>query len=409
MSYVLASYARAPISIVGGKASYLFDSDGNRYIDLCAGIATVSLGHCHPALVEAISQQAATLMHCSNLYHIPQQEQLAELISKEFIGAEGKVFFANSGAESNDGIIKTARRFGHRRPAADGSARYEVITFEKSFHGRTLGSLAATGQDKIKEEFSPLLPGFKHVEFNNIEALKEAISPQTCGILLEAVQGEGGVNPATADFLRAVAELCKQHDLLLMLDEVQCGFSRTGARMGWQSICPEIQPDLVSCAKGMGGGFPIGAFWLSDRAIDDAGTSLSSIMSAGSHGSTYGGTPLACAASLAVLKTLLKENLTERAEQLGNLVEQEVMSWNLPQISCVRGKGLLRGIGLNTEKMTTPEGSLPSVYLNGLCLEAGVLCCPAGPETLRIIPALTIDEALLREGLSRIREIISQL
>ncbi len=410
MSYVLPSYARAPISIVKGEASFLYDSEGRRYIDLCAGIATASLGHCHPSLVKAIQEQAGTLMHCSNLYNIPQQEELAELISKQFMQAEGKFFFANSGAESNDGIIKTARRFGHRRPAADGSIRYEVITFKQSFHGRTLGSLAATGQDKIKEEFNPLLPGFVHVEFNNLEALKAAITPHTCGIMLEAVQGEGGVNPVTPEFFRAIAELCKQHDILLMMDEVQCGFSRTGARMGWQSVCPEITPDLVSCAKGMGGGFPIGGFWISDRAIDDEGTALSSIMGAGSHGSTYGGTPLACAASLSVLKILLSDNLTERAQQMGDIIEKEVLSWNLNIVECVRGKGLLRGIGLRAGAMKgLPEGALPSIYLNGLCLQAGLLCCPAGPDTLRLIPALTISEETLREGLSILRSVLEQL
>ncbi len=410
MSYVLPSYARAPISIVKGEGCHLYDSEGTRYIDLCAGIATASLGHAHPRIVEAISEQAATLMHCSNLYHIPQQEQLAELISTQFMRAEGKVFFSNSGAESNDGIIKTARRFGHRRPAADGSIRYEVITFQQSFHGRTLGSLAATGQDKIKEEFNPLLPGFVHVEFNNLDALRAAITPQTCAIMLEAVQGEGGVNPVTPEFLRAVAELCQQHDLLLMLDEVQCGFARTGARMGWQSVCPEITPDVVSCAKGMGGGFPIGAFWISDRAIDEAGTALSSIMGPGSHGSTYGGNPLACATSLAVLRTILEEDLTARAAALGDLIEQEVLSWDLPQVECVRGKGLLRGIGLREGSLRgLPADKLPSVYLNGLCLEAGLLCCPAGPSTLRLIPALTISEETLREGLSVLRRVLSEL
>ncbi len=410
MSYVLPSYARAPISIVKGEASFLYDSEGRRYIDLCAGIATVSLGHCHPELSRAIAEQSSILMHCSNLYHIPQQEELAELISTQFIQAEGKFFFANSGAESNDGIIKTARRFGHRRPAADGTTRHEIITFKQSFHGRTLGSLAATGQDKIKEEFNPHLPGFVHVEFHNLDALTSAISPHTCAIMLEAVQGEGGVNPVTPEFFRAIAELCQQHDLLLMMDEVQCGFARTGARMGWQSVCPDITPDLISCAKGMGGGFPIGGFWISDRAMDDHGTPLSSIMGAGSHGSTYGGTPLACAASLAVLKTILNQDLTERAQRMGDIIEQEVLSWNLPLVECVRGKGLLRGIGLRAGAMKgLPDGSLPSIYLNTLCLNAGLLCCPAGPDTLRIIPALTIPEEILREGLSILRDVIKQL
>lgn len=409
MSFVLPTYARAPISIVKGEGSYLFDTEGKSYIDFCAGIATCSLGHCHPRLVDAITKQAGTLMHCSNIYNIPQQEKLAALISKEFIGQDGQFFFANSGAESNDGIIKVARRFGHRRPAADGSPRYEVLTFQKSFHGRTLGSMAATGQPKIQEEFDPMLVGFRYVEYNNLEQLKDSIDKHTCGILLEAIQGEGGVNSASPEFLQGVADLCKQHDLLLMIDEVQCGFARCGALMGWRAIAPDLKPDLVSCAKGMGGGFPLGGFWVSQRAIDDKGTSLSSIMSPGSHGSTFGGSPLACAAALATLECILEEKLVKRAEKLGKMIEEIVLSWDLPQVEAVRGFGLLRGIALKEGSFEYPSGATAAGYLNGKCLEAGLLCCPAGPDTLRIIPALTISEQTLKEGLSVLRGVIAAL
>ncbi len=302
-----------------------------------------------------------------------------------------------------------ARRFGHRKPAVDGSARYEVITFNQSFHGRTLGSMAATGQAKIQEEFSPLLSGFRYVDFNNLEQLRAAIGPQTCGILLEPVQGEGGVNPATAEFMRGVAELCREHDLLFMLDEVQCGFGRCGSKMGWQAIAPEIKPDLISSAKGMGGGFPIGCFWVSERAIDANGTTLSSIMGAGSHGSTFGGTPLACAASLAVTKEILAQNLDARAAELSGRIRDEIMSWQLPQITCVRGLGLLLGIGLAEGSFSVPVGSTPAAYLNSLCLKAGLLCCPAGPQTLRLIPALTLSDEALIEGLRILKGVISQL
>lgn len=407
--HVLPTYGRAPITVSKGEGSYLYDAEGRRYVDFCAGIATCSLGHCNPVVVEALCSQAHTLMHCSNLYNIPQQEELAALICDKIVGLPGQVFFCNSGAEANDGIIKVARRFGHRRPAADGSPRYEVITFNKSFHGRTLGSMAATGQRKIQVEFDPLLVGFRYVDFNDTEALRAAIGKETCGIMFEAIQGEGGVNPATPEFVRSVAEICREHDLLLMVDEVQCGFGRCGATMGWKAICPELKPDLISCAKGIGGGFPMGCFWVSSRAIDAEGTSLSSIMGPGSHGSTFGGTPLACATSLAVVKEIVSADLPVRAAELGEKVKAEVLSWNLPAVEGVRGLGLLRGVALRKGAFTVPEGTTPAAYVNSLCLKAGLLACPAGPDTLRLIPALTVPEDVLAEGLEILRGVLSSL
>ena len=408
-SHVLATYGRAPITMVKGDGSYLYDSDGRRYVDFCAGIATCSLGHSNPIVVDALCKQAGQLMHCSNLYHIAQQEELASLIVNEAIGIPGKIFFCNSGAEANDGIIKVTRRFGHRRPAADGSPRYEVITFNKSFHGRTLGSMAATGQTKIQVEFDPLLIGFKYVDFNDIDALRAAISKETCGIMLEAVQGEGGVNPVTPDFLRAVADLCHEKDLLLMIDEVQCGFARCGKMMGWQAICPDVKPDLVSCAKGIGGGFPMGCFWVSNRAIDDAGTQLSSIMGPGSHGSTFGGTPLACSVALAVVHEIVDKKLANRAEQLGQHIKDTIESWGLSCVDTVRGLGLLRGVGLRPGSFEVPEGSTPAAHVNNLCREAGLLACPAGADTLRLIPALTVPESTLDEGLRILKNVLTNL
>lgn len=392
-----------------GEGSYLFDTEGRRYVDFCAGIAVCSLGHCHPIVVEALCRQAHELMHCSNLYGIAQQEELAELVADKMIGIPGKVFFCNSGAEANDGIIKVARRFGHRHPAADGSPRYEVITFNKSFHGRTLGAMAATGQKKIQIEFDPLLVGFKYVDFNDMESLRAAITPQTCGIMLEAIQGEGGVNPVRGDFLRGVAALCREHDLLLMVDEVQCGFCRCGTTMGWKSICPDLKPDLVSCAKGIGGGFPMGCFWVSNRAIDEKGTELSSIMGPGSHGSTFGGTPLACATSLAVVREMLHSRLDERAARMGEKIRSEVEGWQLPCVEEVRGLGLLRGVALRKGAFAVPEGSTPAAYVANLCREAGLLVCPAGPDTLRLIPALTVPEDVLSEGLAILRDVLQGL
>ena len=407
--YVLGTYGRAPIQMERGEGSFLYDTTGKRYVDFCAGIATCCLGHCHPVVVGALEEQARKLMHCSNLYGIPGQEELAELIVREVVGLDGQVFFCNSGAEANDGIIKVARRFGHRHPAADGSPRFEVITFNKSFHGRTLGSMAATGQKKIQVEFDPLLVGFRYVDFNDMAALRAAVGKETCGILLEAVQGEGGVNPVDADFLRGVAELCREKDLLLMIDEVQCGFARCGKMMGWQAVCPDIEPDLISCAKGIGGGFPMGCFWVSNRAIDAHGTTLSSIMTPGSHGSTFGGTPLACAVSKAVVSEILRLDLAARAKKLGEYMKQTVEGWQLPCVEKVRGLGLLRGVALRPGRFAVPEGKTPAAYVSELCREVGLLACPAGADTLRLIPALNIPEDVLNEGLDILRSVLSKL
>ncbi|MGB0776074.1 MAG: aspartate aminotransferase family protein, partial [Akkermansiaceae bacterium] len=349
----------------------------------------------------AIEKQAKTLMHCSNLYHIPQQELLAQKLVEDFVGRAGKVFFSNSGAEANDGMIKTARKFGHAVPNSDGEARYEVITFGSSFHGRTLGSMAATAQAKIHEGFSPLLPGFKYVPFNDVEALKAAVGKHTAAIMLEPIQGEGGVNAATREFLTTVAGLCEQHDLLLMLDEIQCGIGRAGTRMGWQSICPELQPDAVSFAKGLGGGFPIGAFYVSDRLVGDA--PLSSLMGAGSHGSTYGGNPLACSAALAVLGEVTTHALWENAKKQGQRIKDTVMEWKKERknsaVTEVRGEGLLLGFSLCAQSIQPEEGVTPALHLCKQLMAEGLLTVPAGPDTLRWLPPLNVSDEEVDEAL----------
>ncbi|MGA0846831.1 MAG: aminotransferase class III-fold pyridoxal phosphate-dependent enzyme, partial [Luteolibacter sp.] len=339
-THVLPSYARLPLVPIRGEGVRLWDPSGKCFLDFCAGIAVCSLGHCHPRLVDAICRQAGKLIHCSNLYQIPQQAQLAEEINRHHVQLDGKLFFSNSGAEANDGLIKSARRFGHRRPQPDGSPRFEVLTFQQSFHGRTLGAMSATAQAKIHEGFDPLLPGFRYLPFNDVPALESGIRPETVAILLEPVQGEGGVNIATPEFLRAAVALCRKHDLLLMLDEVQAGFGRCGDAMAWRTIAPEIEPDGISWAKGMGGGVPIGAFWLSDRPIDPAGPSLASLMGPGSHGSTYGGNPLVCAASLAVLKEIREQDLAGHARCMESRIRNTIQSWNMPAVRDVRGLGL---------------------------------------------------------------------
>jgi acetylornithine/succinyldiaminopimelate/putrescine aminotransferase len=376
------------------------------------GIAVCSLGHCHPKLVEAIRRQAGELMHVSNLYQHPLQAELAEEINEHHVRLPGKIFFSNSGAEANDGLIKAARRFGLKRPQPDGpqpdgSQRYEVLTFLQSFHGRTLGSMAATGQAKIQEGFDPLLPGFRHLPFNDIAALEAAIRPETAAILLEPIQGEGGVNCATPEFIRAVAGICEKHDLLLFFDEVQAGFGRCGDAMAWRMIAPEIEPDGISWAKGMGGGVPIGAFWLSDRAINHDGTAVSSLLGPGSHGSTYGGNPLVCAASLAVLKEIREQELPMNAILQEVRIRETVRSWNLPVVTEVRGQGLLLGIALDPARIPTPEGKTPALVVVNKLMERGLILPPAGPSTIRLLPPLNVTDDEVDEALAIIHSVLS--
>jgi len=408
-SHVLHTYARFPIEPVRGSGCRLEDRSGRVFLDFCMGIATCSLGHAHPRLAETLQAQAGTLLHVSNLYHIPQQAELAEEINTHHVQLPGKLFFSNSGAEANDGLIKSARRFGHHRPQADGSPRYEVLTFRQSFHGRTLGSMAATGQEKIQQGFDPLLPGFRYLPFNDIEALRGSIRPETAAILLEPVQGEGGVNVATAEFLRTAAEICREHDLLLMFDEVQAGFGRCGDAMAWRRIAPEIVPDGISWAKGMGGGIPIGSFWLSDRTIDEVGTTLPSLMGPGSHGSTYGGNPLVCAASLAVLKEIREAKLAANARRQEARIRETITAWNHPAIREIRGLGLLIGLGLNPEAIPCSDGRTPALELVMRLMENGLLTVPAGPETLRLLPPLNVTDAEIDEALAILHDTLTAL
>ncbi|MEI6654492.1 MAG: acetylornithine/succinylornithine family transaminase [Verrucomicrobiota bacterium] len=407
--HVLPTYGRFPLVPVRGAGCRLWDDAGRCYLDFCTGIAVCSLGHCHPRLVAAIREQAGTLLHVSNLYQIPQQAALAREINEEHVKLPGKVFFANSGAEANDGLIKSARRFGHHRPQADGSPRFEVITFQQSFHGRTLGAMAATGQAKIQEGFDPLLPGFRYLPFNDPAALENAVRPETAAVLLEPVQGEGGVHIATPEFLRAIAALCKKHDLLLLFDEVQAGFGRCGEAMAWRGIAAEIEPDGISWAKGMGGGVPIGAFWLSDRTIDDAGTALSSLLGPGSHGSTYGGNPLVCAASLTVLQEIRTQDLAANARHQEVRIRRIITSWNLPVITEVRGMGLLLGIALDPARIPTPEGATAALVVVKRLMGSGLLVPLAGPHAIRLLPPLNVTDAEVDEALAILRCVLEGL
>ena len=405
--HVLGTYGRFPLTLVEGQGTRVRDDAGRDYLDFCMGIAVCSLGHCHPRAVAAIREQAGKLIHVSNLYFADNQGLLAEEMNLHHIGLPGKIFFSNSGAEANDGLIKSARRYGHLKPQADGKPRFEVITFQQSFHGRTLGSMAATGQAKIQQGFDPMLPGFRYLPYNDIAALENAVRDETVGFLLEPVQGEGGVHVASAEFLHALDALRKKHDLLLMFDEVQAGFGRCGEAMAWRAIAPKIEPDGISWAKGMGGGVPIGAFWLSDRSVDDKGAKLSSLMGPGSHGSTYGGNPLVCAAALETLKEIREKDLAANAIRQGARLRAAIESWNLPVVTEIRGLGLLFGIGLDPKRIAVEGAETPALKVVKSLISKGLITVPAGPDTVRLLPPLNVTNTEIDEALAILKDTLS--
>lgn len=394
-SNVAPTYGRFPITPVRGEGARLWDADGKEYLDFGGGVAVNSLGHCHPAMVSAITGQSNTLIHCSNLYEVPGQAELASVLSEQVMGAPGKCFFANSGAEANEFFYKLARRY-------KGDGRHEIITFTGSFHGRTMGGISATAQGKMHDGFEPLLPGFKYVEFNDVGALRDAVSDRTAAILIEPVQGEGGINVASAEFLNAAAQLCQERDLLLFFDEVQCGLGRCGTLKGWQSIegAEHIVPDAVSWAKGIGGGFPLGAVWINAR------DQLCDTLGPGTHGSTYGGSPLACAVGLAVLKEIDDAGLCENSAQLGREIVTEVAGWNSPKLTAIRGRGLMIGFELDPESFEwqTPT---PALHIINQLTQAGLLTVPAGANVVRFLPPLTITRADTKEALEIFKSFIA--
>lgn len=407
--YVLGTYNRFPLTLTKGEGAWVWSDTGEEFLDFCMGIAVCSLGHCHPRLVEAVQKQAGRLMHASNLYYNEIQAVLAEEIVAHHVKIPGKVFFSNSGAEANDGLIKTSRRFGRARPQSDGTPRTEIISFTNSFHGRTLGSMAATGQAKIHEGFAPLLPDFKHLPFNELATVEESVGPSTVAILLEPVQGEGGVHVASAEFLRGIGRLCQEHDLLLLLDEVQAGFGRCGEAMAWRIRAPDLVPDGISWAKGMGGGVPIGSFWLSDRAISENGESVASLMGPGSHGSTYGGNPLVCAASLANLQEIRQTNLTGHVQRVSAKVFKEIEEWKLESIRETRGLGLLIGIELNPCSFPEELRQGPALHVVRRAMERGLLIVPAGPFTLRLLPPLNVTEEEVDTALRILKRVLEEV
>jgi len=390
---VIPSYGRFDIVLSHGSGSQVWDVAGRRYLDFGGGIAVTCLGHAPEAITQALIEQSRKLVHVSNFYYHEPQGRLAQALVG-LIGP-GKCFFSNSGAESNEGLFKVARKFGHDE------GRFEVLTAFNSFHGRTLAGISATGQEKVKKGFEPSVPGFRHIPYNDLEAARAAISPATAAILIEGIQGEGGVTPASPEYLLGLRRLCDEKKLLLLMDEVQCGHFRTGRFQSWQRLLEGVPggekftPDGVSMAKSIGGGFPMGAFWVRQPYAD--------LLGPGTHASTYGGTPLGCAVALKILEVIQKEQLAANARAMGDYLReglQAIASRHRTVIQSVRGIGLMLCFELaqNVPGLSDPGKSLAVQFTNRLH-SAGLLVIPTGTHVIRLLPALNLhrneaDEAL---------------
>jgi len=369
LTHVAATYGRYPLVAASGAGCWLTDVDGKKYLDFLAGVAVNNLGHCHPKIVAALREQAGKLLHCSNFYHIPQQIELAELICEHSFG--DRVFFCNSGAEANEAALKLARKQSLEKHSAD---RTEVITALASFHGRTIGGISATGQDKVRLGFGPIVPGFSYVPFDDIEALRNAVTPNTCAVMLEPVQGEGGVNVPSAGYLQAVRELCNENDLLLIFDEVQVGCGRTGTLFAYQQ--DGVEPDIMTLAKALAGGPPIGAMVSKEK--------YASTLGPGTHGSTFGGNPLMAAAGVATFKTLLEDGVLDNCVAMGDYLRQQLqgLKGKYDFILAVRGQGLILGM----------EMSIEGGEMVRTALERGLLInCTVG-KVLRFVPPLIVSK-----------------
>ena len=382
--YYQSTFTRQPVTFVRGEGVRVWDAEGRSYLDFVAGIAVNILGHCHPAVVNAITEQAKQLIHVSNLYVNPRQVELAELLYQKSGGM--RAFFSNSGAEADEGAIKLARKFGrlHRNGA------YEIISMNRSFHGRTLATTAATGQAKYQETWLPLPDGFKQVDFNNLDALKAATSAKTVGVLIEPVQGEGGIFPADKDYLKGVRAWCDEQNLVLIADEVQAGMGRTGKFYSWEHY--DIRPDIVTMAKGLAGGVPIGAMLAAPRA---------DLFGPGDHGSTFGGNPLACAAGVATIHAIDDLHLVENAAAMGDYLKGKLFALKdrYPIITEVRAIGLMNALDVKND--------LAPVIVKR-ALEHGLLLNNVGNTTIRMIPPLILKRAEIDEGLALLDTVLRE-
>ncbi len=400
---VVPSYGRFDVVLHRGSGSHVWDVAGKRYLDMGGGIAVCSLGHAHPAITDALIEQSRKLVHISNLYYHEPQGRLAQALI-QLVGP-GKCFFSNSGAEANEGLYKVARKFGHD------TGRFEILTAVNSFHGRTLAGIAATGQDKVKKGFEPIMSGFRHVPYNDLEAMRQAISPATVAILIEGVQGEGGVTPARPEYLLGLRQLCDEKNLLLFMDEVQCGYFRSGRFMSYQRILEGVPggdsflPDGISMAKSLAGGFPMGAFWVRQPYAD--------LLGPGTHASTFGGTPLGCAVALKVLEVSTNEKLANNARQQSDFLVAELheLARRFPVVlQGVRGLGLMLGLELMPEIPAFKDAGKPASQLFVQSLHAaGMLAIPAGTQIVRLLPALNLTRADAEEAVQIIENVVSRL
>jgi acetylornithine aminotransferase/acetylornithine/N-succinyldiaminopimelate aminotransferase len=401
---VAPTYARFDVVLERGEGAYVWDIHGKRYLDLGGGIAVCALGHASRDITEALVEQSRELVHVSNLYyHQPQG-----LFAEKLVGliGPGKIFFCNSGGEATEGLFKLARKFGHEE------GRFEILTAENSFHGRTLAGIAATGQAKVKKGFEPMVAGFRHIPFNDLAAARAALSPATAAILIEGIQGEGGVTPATAEYLLGLRQLCDEKNLLLLMDEVQCGHFRTGRFQSFQRILegaadavPRFLPDGVAMAKSLGGGFPIGAFWVRAPHAD--------LLGPGTHGSTYGGSPLACAVGLKILQVIERDGLAANARTMGEFLHEELtrIRGKYPSVlRRVRGMGLMIGIELEEKipAFAASEKAAAIQFVEALH-HAGALTIPAGTRVIRLLPALNLRRAEAADAVQIIESVVAEL
>ena len=367
---LMNTYARFPVTFVKGEGLYTYDEEGRKYADFGSGISVNNLGHCHPAVVNAMQNQAETLCHCSNLYWSEPQLAAAEYLVK-YSGLD-RVFFCNSGAEANEGAVKLARKYFYDKGRSD---QYEIITMKKSFHGRTLATLTATGQDKVKTGFAPLPEGFVYAAFNDFEDLKAKVSEHTCAVMLEPVQGEGGIYPAEKDYLEQVAAFCKEKGFLLIFDEIQCGMGRTGTMFAYEQY--GVKPDIVTNAKALGGGLPFGAFIASEEVAASFGP--------GSHGSTFGANPVAASASRAVFEVMEKEDMLSHVKTVGADLRDRLLELNEEVPEVIKD---VRGLGL----MLCMEVTCGASAVVNACFDNGVVLLSAGPDVVRFLPPFIITE-----------------
>jgi len=398
--FVAPTYGRFPITLDRGEGAYVWDTDGKRYLDLGGGIAVNCLGHANAEIAQALAEQSGKLMHCTNFYHFESQAQLAEGLAERL--GQGRVFFGNSGAEASEVMLKLARRLGQEE------GRFEIITAENSFHGRTMAGISASGQKKVKNGFAPLLEGFAHAPYNDINAVRSAITPATVAVMIEGIQGEGGIHPASAEYLLGLRALCDERNLLLLWDGVQCGHFRTGSFQSFQAILGDqigdFLPDAVGMAKALGGGFPMSAVWISEK--------YAGVLGPGTHGSTFGGNRLACAVANKILEVIDRDGLAANARALGQFFLDELskLREKYPTaIREVRGLGLMIGIEMGDGFGSFDNSKSAAVQWVFALHEAGLLTIPAGSSVIRFLPPLNLTQEEAEAGLDLFEQTIQKV